>query len=95
MNYPQRAPRSGKRLLTRRCSCSLAMPRRWQCIAGAAARNGIWDGLWCLPEFDTVSAASSFTLRKDASKRAQNQAADPCPLWSTPLRHFDLVSRRC
>jgi A/G-specific adenine glycosylase len=50
--------------------------------------SGIWGGLWCLPEFDTSSAASSY-LRQTL----QDVKDDPRALGSVEhaFTHFDLV----
>jgi len=50
--------------------------------------NGIWGGLWCLPEFDTESAASVYAGRTLHAAQAQ-----PKPLTTVEhaFTHFDLV----
>ena len=50
--------------------------------------SGIWGGLWCLPEFETVSAATSY-----AGHRLQAAQAQPKPLTLVQhaFTHFDLV----
>jgi A/G-specific adenine glycosylase len=50
--------------------------------------SGIWGGLWCLPEFDTASAASSYVGH--TLQAAQGQ---PKPLSTVEhaFTHFDLV----
>jgi A/G-specific adenine glycosylase len=50
--------------------------------------SGIWGGLWCLPEFDTVSAASVY-----AGQTLQAAEAQPKPLSIVEhaFTHFDLV----
>src|SRR5262249_33476163 len=50
--------------------------------------TGIWGGLWCLPEFETVSAASIY-----AGNTLQTAQAEPRPLAIVEhaFTHFDLV----
>jgi A/G-specific adenine glycosylase len=50
--------------------------------------TGIWGGLWCLPEFETVSAASVY-----AGQTLEAAAAQPRPLsiLEHAFTHFDLV----
>jgi A/G-specific adenine glycosylase len=50
--------------------------------------SGIWGGLWCLPEFDTVSAASVYTGRQLRGVSAQ---AKPLAIVEHAFTHFDLV----
>jgi len=50
--------------------------------------SGVWGGLWCLPEFDTASAASAF-----AGQLPQQAQIEPQPLGVVEhaFTHFDLV----
>lgn len=50
--------------------------------------SGIWGGLWCLPEFETVSAASIY-----AGQTLDAAEAQPKPLSTVAhaFTHFDLV----
>ena len=50
--------------------------------------SGIWGGLWCLPEFETVSAASIY-----AGHTLEAAEAQPKPLSTVEhaFTHFDLV----
>ena len=50
--------------------------------------NGVWGGLWCLPEFASASAAADY-----ARLVLQGTAAQPVPLaaFEHAFTHFDLV----
>jgi A/G-specific adenine glycosylase len=50
--------------------------------------NGIWGGLWCLPEFDTVSAASVYAGQTLHAAQAQPR---PLSIVEHAFSHFDLV----
>ena len=49
---------------------------------------GVWGGLWCLPEFDTESAAISFAQHSLARSRAALKSLGKV---EHAFRHFDLV----
>jgi A/G-specific adenine glycosylase len=50
--------------------------------------SGIWGGLWCLPEFDTDTAARAYAMNHLLEPRLQPQPLDPIEHAFT---HFDLV----
>ena len=50
--------------------------------------TGIWGGLWCLPEFETVSAASSYAGRTLKTAQAQPK---PLSVVEHAFTHFDLL----
>ena len=50
--------------------------------------SGIWGGLWCLPEFDTVSAASAWCGQ---SLEAAQSQPKPMSTVEHAFTHFDLV----
>jgi A/G-specific adenine glycosylase len=50
--------------------------------------SGIWGGLWCLPEFDTASAANSYIRQQLCDATAQSQSLRAVEHAFT---HFDLV----
>ena len=50
--------------------------------------SGIWGGLWCLPEFDTVSAASIYAGQTLESAQSQPK---PLSIVEHAFTHFDLV----
>ncbi|MGN6454540.1 MAG: A/G-specific adenine glycosylase [Steroidobacteraceae bacterium] len=50
--------------------------------------QGIWGGLWCLPEFDTASAAAAFVSNTLGSATVVPQ---PLAVLEHAFTHFDLV----
>ncbi len=50
--------------------------------------SGIWGGLWCLPEFDTASAARTYAGHTLESAEAQPK---PLTIVEHAFTHFDLV----
>lgn len=50
--------------------------------------RGVWGGLWCLPEFESATAAADY-----AQRTLQGAAARPVPLAPVEhaFTHFDLV----
>lgn len=49
--------------------------------------SGIWGGLWCLPQFDTASAAR---LYADASLQGAETQPQPLSVLEHAFTHFDL-----
>ena len=54
----------------------------------AVSSPGIWGGLWCLPEFDTTTAAQSYMQQSLVKAENEPQALGPVEHAFT---HFDLV----
>jgi A/G-specific adenine glycosylase len=50
--------------------------------------SGIWGGLFCLPEFETDSAARSYAFNHLQDARLQPQPLEP---FEHAFTHFDLV----
>ncbi len=50
--------------------------------------SGIWGGLWCLPEFETLSAASAYAGH---TLRAAERQPKPLSTVEHAFTHFDLV----
>jgi A/G-specific adenine glycosylase len=50
--------------------------------------SGVWGGLWCLPEFDTLSAARIFA---DQSLQRTNEEPQALEMVQHSFTHFDLV----
>jgi A/G-specific adenine glycosylase len=82
-------PRTAKRarrsreifmLVARRDDGSVLLERR--------PETGIWGGLWCLPEFETVSAAALYAGQRLAGAKSQPQ---PLSIVQHAFTHFDLV----
>jgi A/G-specific adenine glycosylase len=65
----------------------VAMRRDGSVLLERRPESGIWGGLWCLPQFDTVSAASSYAGRSLRAAQAQPQ---PLGIVEHAFTHFDL-----
>ncbi len=50
--------------------------------------SGIWGGLWCLPEFETITAASTYAGHTLEAAEAQPK---PLSIVEHAFTHFDLV----
>jgi A/G-specific adenine glycosylase len=50
--------------------------------------SGIWGGLWCLPEFESDSAARSYAMNHLQDARLQPQPLEP---FEHAFTHFDLM----
>jgi A/G-specific adenine glycosylase len=50
--------------------------------------NGVWGGLWCLPQFDDPVAAAAFAAGRLS---CANVAVAPLPEIEHSFTHFDLV----
>jgi A/G-specific adenine glycosylase len=66
----------------------VAMRRDGSVLLERRPESGIWGGLWCLPQFDTVSAASSYAGR---SLRAAQAEPKPLQIVEHAFTHFDLL----
>jgi A/G-specific adenine glycosylase len=81
---PRRAASKRRRsvfmILALRADGSVLLERRPQ--------SGVWGGLWCLPEFDTVTAAQAF-MRQSLS--AAPREPQPLPRIEHGFTHFDLL----
>jgi A/G-specific adenine glycosylase len=66
----------------------VAMRKDGSVLLERRPESGVWGGLWCLPEFDDSTAASSFMLQS-----LQQLGAKPRPLGRIEhaFTHFDLV----
>jgi A/G-specific adenine glycosylase len=65
----------------------VAMRRDGSVLLERRPESGIWGGLWCLPQFDTVSAASSYAGHSLRAAQAQPQALG---IVEHAFTHFDL-----
>lgn len=82
------APRPARARPTRKVFMIVAVRNDGSVLLEKRPDTGIWGGLWCLPEFDTASAASSY-----ARQRLCETAEEPQALRSVEhaFTHFDLV----
>jgi len=82
------APRAARPRRTRSVFMVVALHENGSVLLERRPASGVWGGLWCLPQFDTASAARTFirhTLRARAAE-AQRLAA-----LEHAFTHFSLV----
>ncbi len=84
--FPAPRPRRAKR--TRRVVMLIAMRRDGRVLLERRPESGIWGGLWCLPQFDTASAAGAY-----AERSLRTTPAQPITLAALEhaFTHFHLV----
>jgi A/G-specific adenine glycosylase len=82
------APRQMKPRRARHVFMLVAMREDGGIFLERRPESGIWGGLWCLPEFDSETAARSFAMQTllDASVAPQ-----PLELIEHAFTHFDLA----
>ena len=82
------SPRPARARRVRKIFMLLAMREDGSVLLERRPESGVWGGLWCLPEFDTSTAARSYMLQ--SLQRAQGE---PRPLGRIEhaFTHFDLV----
>jgi A/G-specific adenine glycosylase len=82
------SPRPARARRTRKVFMVVAMRNDGSVLLERRPESGVWGGLWCLPEFETVSAASSY-----ARQTLHDSAGEPKALSSVEhaFTHFDLV----
>ena len=84
--YP--SPRPARARPTRKVFMVVAVRKDGSVLLEKRPDSGIWGGLWCLPEFDTASAAGSYIRQQLCDAAAQPQALRSLEHAFT---HFDLV----
>ena len=82
------APRPQRSRPTRKVFMVVAVLADGSVLLERRPESGIWGGLWCLPEFDTASAASSYIRQQLLDVRTEPQALSSVEHAFT---HFDLV----
>jgi len=82
------APRPTRARRTRQVFMLVAVREDRTVLLERRPESGIWGGLWCLPEFDTLSAARVF-----ADQTLQRSQSEPRALQTMQhsFTHFDLV----
>ena len=82
------APRPARERPTRKVFMIVAMRRDGGVLLERRPESGIWGGLWCLPEFETASAANGY-----AHQILREATPTPKELGSVEhaFTHFDLV----
>src|SRR5262249_35762059 len=66
----------------------VALRRDGSVLLERRPESGIWGGLWCLPEFDTASAASVYAGH---TLKAMDAQPKPLSIVEHAFTHFDLV----
>jgi A/G-specific adenine glycosylase len=82
------APRPQRARVTRKVFMVVARLADGSVLLERRPESGIWGGLWCLPEFDTASAAGSYIRQQLRDVTAKPQALSCVEHTFT---HFDLV----
>jgi len=82
------APRRARARRTRHVFMLIAMREDGSVLLEKRPSSGIWGGLWCLPEFDTDSAARAYATNHLRDVRLQPQPLEPLEHAFT---HFQLV----
>lgn len=75
----------GKKIPTRALSMLLLRDARGRILLEKRGAQGVWSGLWSLPEADDVSAAGMV-----ASRLARIRDADPLPAFTHVFSHYRL-----
>jgi A/G-specific adenine glycosylase len=84
------AARRGRARRTRSVFMVVALAENGSVLLERRPENGVWGGLWCLPEFDTASAAEVFISHSLAAS-----GSEPRRLHAVEhaFTHFDLIIR--
>ena len=82
------SPRPAKSRPTRKVYMVVAVRNDGSVLLERRPDSGIWGGLWCLPEFDTESAAGSYIRQQFQDPSAEPRELAPVEHAFT---HFDLV----
>jgi A/G-specific adenine glycosylase len=80
------APRRARARRARRAFMVVALDEQGEVLLERRPESGVWGGLWCLPEFASVTAARAF-IRSNLGGRRAAQALAPVEHAFT---HFDL-----
>ncbi len=82
-------PRTARRARrSREIFMLVAMRQDGSVLLERRPESGIWGGLWCLPEFETISAASIYAGHTLESAQARPR---PLAIVEHAFTHFDLV----
>ena len=86
--YQRPASRSAPVRRTRSVFMVVALNEDGSVLLGRRPESGVWGGLWCLPEFDTASAAQAFIRHSLVTSRVEPQ---PLCAIEHAFTHFSLV----
>jgi A/G-specific adenine glycosylase len=82
------APRAGRERRTRRVFMVVALRENGSVLLERRPESGVWGGLWCLPQFDTASAAEAFIRQTLTASPAEPQ---PLGAFQHAFTHFNLI----
>jgi A/G-specific adenine glycosylase len=82
------APRVARARRSRQVFMLVAVREDRAVLLERRPESGVWGGLWCLPEFDTLSAARIFA---DQSLRRTQSEPEALEMVQHSFTHFDLV----
>jgi A/G-specific adenine glycosylase len=82
------SPRPARERRVRKVFMLVAVREDGSVLLERRPESGVWGGLWCLPEFDTSNAASSYM--RQSLQKAQDQPR-ALSLVEHAFTHFDLV----
>ena len=86
--YQRPASRSAPVRRTRSVFMVVALNEDGSVLLGRRPESGVWGGLWCLPEFDTASAAQAFIRHSLVTSRVEPQ---PLCAIEHAFTHFSLL----
>jgi len=86
--YQRPASRSAPVRRTRSVFMVVALNEDGSVLLERRPESGVWGGLWCLPEFDTASAAQAFIRHSLVTSRVEPQ---PLCAIEHAFTHFSLV----
>ncbi len=82
------APRRARSRRVRRAFMVVALKADGSVLLERRPERGVWGGLWCLPQFDTASAARAF-VRETIDTRGREP--QPLSAFEHAFTHFSLV----
>jgi A/G-specific adenine glycosylase len=82
------APRPARPRRSRQVFMLVAVREDRAVLLERRPESGVWGGLWCLPEFDTLSAARTFADQSLQRAQVEPQALE---MLQHSFTHFDLV----
>jgi A/G-specific adenine glycosylase len=82
------APRAAGERRTRRVFMVVALHENGSVLLERRPESGVWGGLWCLPQFDTASAAQSFIRQTLTASPAEPQRLGA---FEHAFTHFNLM----
>jgi len=84
------AARRARTRRTRSVFMVVALDENGRVLLERRPESGVWGGLWCLPQFDTASAAQAFVHHSLATR---GNAPQPLSAVEHAFTHFSLIIR--